>query len=69
MPPPETCKSEIGSQSTTCQVQAGAYVSLPTPGETKYSDMAPKEDYHVRYITRSIYLFDSGGRRKTGGDT
>ena len=27
MPPPETYKSEIGSQSTTCQVQAGAHVS------------------------------------------
>ena len=25
MPPPETYKSEIGSQSTMCQVQAGAY--------------------------------------------
>ena len=28
MPPPETYKSEIGSQSAMCQVQAGAYVSL-----------------------------------------
>ena len=34
MPPPETHKSDIGSQSTMCQVQAGAYVSLLTPGET-----------------------------------
>ena len=25
MPPPKTYKSEIGSQSTMCQVQAGAY--------------------------------------------
>ena len=40
-PPPETYKSEIGSQSTMCQVQAGAYVSLLTPGETKYSDCHP----------------------------
>ena len=39
MPPPETYKkSEIGSQSTMCQVQAGSYVSLLTPGETKYSE-------------------------------
>ena len=30
MPPPETYRSEIGSQSTMCQVQAGAYVSLGT---------------------------------------
>ena len=41
MPPPETYKSEIGSQYTMCQVQAGAYVSLFTPGETKYSDCHP----------------------------
>ena len=41
MPPPETYKSEIGSQSTMCQTQAGAYVSLLTPGETKYSDCHP----------------------------
>ena len=27
MPPPETYKSEIGSQSTMCQVHTGAYVS------------------------------------------
>ena len=38
MPLPETYKSEIGSQSTMRQVQAGAYVSLLTPGETKHSD-------------------------------
>ena len=38
MPPPETSKSEIGSQSTMRQVQAGAYASLLTPEETKYSD-------------------------------
>ena len=25
MPPPETCKSEIGSQPTMCQVNTGAY--------------------------------------------
>ena len=42
MPPLETYKSEIGSQSTMCQVQAGAYVSLLTPGETKYSDCRPR---------------------------
>ena len=26
-----------------CQVQAGAYVSLLTPGETKYSDCHPRK--------------------------
>ena len=43
MPPPETYKSEIGSQSTMCQVQAGAYVSFLTPGETNYSDCHPRK--------------------------
>ena len=38
MPPPETYKSEIGSQSTMCQVHTGAYVSLLTPGETDSTD-------------------------------
>ena len=55
MPPPETYKSEIGSQSTMCQVQAGAYVSLFTPGETKYSDCHPRKTttyiLHVVSIT------------------
>ena len=36
MPPTKTYKSEIGSQSTMCQVHTGAYVSLLTPGETDY---------------------------------
>ena len=52
-PPPETYKSEIGSQSTMCQV--GAYVSLLTPGETKYSDCHPRKTttyiLHVLSIT------------------
>ena len=55
MPPPETYKSEIWSQSTMCQVQAGAYVSLLTPGETKYSDCHPRKTttyiLHVVSIT------------------
>ena len=55
MPPPEIYKSEIGSQSTMCQVQAGAYVSLLTPGETKYSDCRPSKTttyiLHVVSIT------------------
>ena len=55
MPPPETYKSEIGNQSTMCQVQAGAYVSLLTPGETKYSDCYPRKTstyiLHVVSIT------------------
>ena len=58
MPPPEAYKSEIGSQSTMCQVQAGAYVSLLTPEETKYSDCHPRKiATYLVYITRSIYHY------------
>ena len=38
-----------------CQVHAGAYVSLLTPGEPTIP-LPPKKDYHV-YITRSIYHY------------
>ena len=55
MPPPETYKSVIGSQSTMCQVHAGAYVSFLTPGETNYSDCHPRKTttyiLHVVFIT------------------
>ena len=55
MPPPETSQSEIGSQSKMCQVQAGAYVSLLTSGETRYSDCHPRKTttyiLHVVSIT------------------
>ena len=38
-----------------CQVQAGAYVSLLSPGETKYSDCHPRKTttyiLHVVFIT------------------
>ena len=52
MPPPETCKSEIGSQSTMCQVHAGAYVSLLTPGETNYCE----ERTYLRMIQTYEYI-------------
>ena len=57
MPPPETYKSEIGSQSTMCQVDTGAYVSLLTPGETVYTDCHPRKTTTYEYITRSIYHY------------
>ena len=57
MPPPETYKTEIGSQSTMCQVQAGAYVSILTPGETKYSDChLRKTTTYVLYYTYYLSL-------------
>ena len=67
MPPPETYKSEIRSQSTMCQVHAGAYVSLLTPGETNYSDCHPIKTttyiFHVLSITTHTH-----DRRKSIGD-
>ena len=57
MPPPETYKSEIGSQSTMCQVHTGAYVSLLASVKTDYVyRLPPKKDCHV-YTTRSIYHY------------
>ena len=43
MPPPETYKSEFGSQSTMCQVRTGAYVSLLAPGKTGYTACHPRK--------------------------
>ena len=59
MPPPETYKSEIGSQSTMCEVHTGAYVSLlirliTRAWQNRLYRLPPKKNYHV-YITRSIY--------------
>ena len=57
MPPPETYKSKIGSQSTLCQVHTGACVSLLAPEKNDYNNiLPPKKDYHV-YISRSIYHY------------
>ena len=60
MPPPETYKSEIGSQSTMCQVQACAYVSLLTPGETKYSDCHPRNTttYILHVVSIATHTHD-----------
>ena len=58
MPPPETYKSEIGSQSTKCQVHAGSYVSLLMPGETDYSDC------HPRKTTTYILQVEDNGKKR-----
>ena len=67
MPPPETYKIEIGSQSTMCQVQAGAYVSLLTPGETNYSDCHPRNTttYILHVVSITTHTHD---RRKSIGE-
>ena len=67
VPPPETYKSEIGSQSTMCQVHAGAYVSLLTPGETNYSDCHPRKTttYILHVVSITAHTHD---RRKSIGE-
>ena len=62
-PPPETYKSEIGSQSTMCQVQAGAYVSLLTPGGTKYSDChLSKTNTYILHVVSITTSYTMSGR-------
>ena len=64
MPPPETYKSEIGSRSTMCQVQAGAYVSLLAPGKTKYTACHPRKTttYVLHVVSITTHAHD---RRKS----
>ena len=66
MPPPETYKSEIGSQLTMCQVHAGAYVSLLAPEKTDYTACHPRKTttciLHVVPITAHTH-----DRRKSFG--
>ena len=51
MPPPETYKRKIGSQSTMCQVYTGAYVSLLAPGKTNYTACHPrKTTTHILHV-------------------
>ena len=67
MPPPETYKSEIGSQSTMCQVHTGAYVSLLTPGETDYTACHPRKTttYLLHVVSINTHTRD---RRKPIGE-
>ena len=58
-------KIEIGSQSTMCQVQAGAYVSLLMPGGTKYSDCHSwKTTTYILHVI-SITTHTHDGRKST----
>ena len=67
MPPQEPYKSEVGSQSTMCLVQAGAYVSQLTPGETNYSDRHPRKTttYVLHVVSTTTHTHD---RRKSIGE-
>ena len=50
-----------------CQVQAGAYISLLTPGETKYSDCHPRKTttYILHVVSITTHTHD---RRKSIGE-
>ena len=64
-PPPETYKSEIGSQPTKCQVYTGAYVSLLAPGKTDYTACHPRKT--TTYILHVSITTDTHNRRKSIG--
>ena len=54
MPPPQTCKSEIGSQSTMGQVRCIRLITRAW--KNRLYRLPPKKGYHV-HITRSgIYI-------------
>ena len=67
MLPPETYKSEVVSQPTTCKVHTGAYVSLLAPGQNdSYTAFHPRKSttyiLHVVPITTHTHE-----RRKSFG--
>ena len=69
MPPPETHKSEIGSQSTMCQVYTGAYVSLLAPRKTDYTACHPRKTttYILHVVSITTHTHDrlkSIGKKK-----
>ena len=57
MPPPETYKSEIGSQPTMCQVRTGVYVSLHSRLEKPTIPLATQERLPRIYCTYSTYHY------------
>ena len=56
MPPAETHKSEIGSQSTVCQVYTWCIRLITCAWKKRLYRLPPKKDYHV-CIKRSIYHY------------
>ena len=66
-PPPETYKSDIGSQSTMCQVHTtGAYVSLLAPGKTDCTACHPRKTttYILHVVPITTHTHDR--RRRIG---
>ena len=66
MPPPETYKSEIGSQPTMCQVHTCAYISLLALGKTDYTACHPRKTttYVLHVVPITTHTHD---RRKSTG--
>ena len=66
IPPPETFKSEIGSQPTMCQVHTDAYVSLLALGQTDYTACHPRKTttYILHVVPITTHTHD---RRKSIG--
>ena len=68
MSPPETYKSEIGSQPTMCQVQIGVYISLLAPGKTDYIAFHPTKT--TTYILHVVpVITHTHDRRKSIGNS
>ena len=63
MPPPETYKSEIGSQPTMCQVHIGACISLLAPGKTDYTACHPRKT--TTYILQVVSTYHYAYARQT----
>ena len=66
MPPPETYKSEIGIQSTMCQVHTGAYVSLLAPGKNDYTACHPRKTTTYILHAASITTHTHDRRKSIG---
>ena len=64
MHPPETYKSEIGSQPKMCQVQIGGYVSLLAPGKTDCTACHPKRLQRI-YLQIVYFTTHTHDRRKS----
>ena len=66
MLPSETYEIEIGSHSTACQVNIGAYVSSLAPGKTDYIACNPRKT--TTYILHVVSInADTHDRRKSIG--
>ena len=63
MPPPETNKSQIGSQPTTCQVRTGAYVRLTTHAWKKKVDTRVEIEAYHKNIKTTLFTYSNQTHR------